>query len=35
MGMWTMTLAWGLIGWRLWREPAPLQAQAGRSTVVV
>jgi hypothetical protein len=21
LGMWTMTLAWGLIGWSLWRDP--------------
>jgi hypothetical protein len=22
LGMWTMTLAWGVVGWSLWRHPA-------------
>ena len=28
LGMWTMTLAWGVVGWSLWRHPAGRTATA-------
>ena len=28
LGMWTMTLAWGVVGWSLWRHPVGRTAPA-------